>query len=112
LSALNEASIRKALAALKSGQETFPLYHSALARSRADWLIGMNLVGCLPFSVGGGLRRRAVGGTRPDPTLRLVVDRDRAIASFVPVPYWDVEVHLSSMGQLHRVVVTTQLRTR
>jgi len=43
LSALNEASIRKALFSLKSGQETFPLYHSALARSRADWLIGMNL---------------------------------------------------------------------
>jgi DNA topoisomerase-3 len=89
----------QSLASLKSGQETFPLYHSALARSRADWLIGMNLSRCLPFSVGGGLRRRAVSGTRPDPTLRLVVDRDRAIASFVPVPYWDVEVHLSSMGQ-------------
>ncbi len=43
LSALNEASIRRALTSLKSGQETFPLYHSALARSRADWLIGMNL---------------------------------------------------------------------
>lgn len=43
LSALNEASIRKALSSLKSSQETFPLYHSALARSRADWLIGMNL---------------------------------------------------------------------
>jgi DNA topoisomerase-3 len=28
-----------------------------------------------------------------------VVDRDRAIASFVSVPYWEVEVHLSSMGQ-------------
>jgi DNA topoisomerase-3 len=33
------------------------------------------------------------------PTLRLVVDRDRAIASFVSVPYWEVDVHLSSMGQ-------------
>ncbi len=43
LSALNEASIRKALSSLKSGQETYPLYLSALARSRADWLIGMNL---------------------------------------------------------------------
>jgi DNA topoisomerase-3 len=33
------------------------------------------------------------------PTLRLVVDRDRAIASFVSDPYWDVDVHLSSMWQ-------------
>ena len=100
LSALNEASIRKALAAPKSGKETFPLYHAALARSRADWLIGMNLSRLFTL-----LGRRAgydgvlsVGRVQT-PTLRLVVDRDRAIASFVPVPYWDVEVHLSSKGQ-------------
>ncbi len=100
LSALNEVSIRKALSSLKSGQETFPLYHSALARSRADWLIGMNLSRL--FTLLG----RRVGydgvlsvGRVQTPTLRLVVDRDRAIASFVSVPYWDVDVHLSSMGQ-------------
>ncbi|QCG68172.1 DNA topoisomerase III [Pseudomonas veronii] len=100
LSALNEASIRRALSSLKSGQETFSLYHSALARSRADWLIGMNLSRLFTL-----LGRRAgydgvlsVGRVQT-PTLRLVVDRDRAIASFVPVPYWDVDVHLSSMGQ-------------
>lgn len=99
LSALNEASIRKALSSLKSDQETFPLYHSALARNRADWLIGMNLSRLFTL-----LGRRAgydgvlsVGRVQT-PTLRLVVDRDRAIASFVPVPYWTVEVHLSSMG--------------
>ena len=100
LSALNEASIHKALSSLKSSQETFPLYHSALARSRADWLIGMNLSRLFTL-----LGRRAgydgvlsVGRVQT-PTLRLVVDRDRAIASFVSVPYWDVDVHLSSMGQ-------------
>ena len=100
LSALNESSIRKALSSLKTGQETFPLYHSALARSRADWLIGMNLSRLFTL-----LGRRAgydgvlsVGRVQT-PTLRLVVDRDRAIASFVSVPYWEVDVHLTSMGQ-------------
>ncbi|WP_034103292.1 DNA topoisomerase III [Pseudomonas lurida] len=100
LSALNEASIRKALSSLKSSQQTFPLYHSALARSRADWLIGMNLSRLFTL-----LGRRAgydgvlsVGRVQT-PTLRLVVERDRAIASFVSVPYWVVEVRLSSMGQ-------------
>ncbi|MEB2647769.1 DNA topoisomerase III [Pseudomonas canadensis] len=100
LSALNEASIRKALSSLKSSQETFPLYQSALARSRADWLIGMNLSRLFTL-----LGRRAgydgvlsVGRVQT-PTLRLVVERDRAIASFVSVPYWVVDVHLSSMGQ-------------
>jgi DNA topoisomerase-3 len=100
LSALNEASIRKALSSLKSGQETFLLYHSALARSRADWLIGMNLSRLFTL-----LGRRAgydgvlsVGRVQTA-TLRLVVERDRAIASFIPVPYWEVAVHLSTMGQ-------------
>lgn len=53
LSALNEASIRNALSSLKSGQETYLLYHSALARSRADWLIGMNLSRLLTLLVDG-----------------------------------------------------------
>ena len=100
LSALNEASIRKALSSLTSSDETLMLYHSALARSRADWLIGMNLSRLFTL-----LGRRAgydgvlsVGRVQT-PTLRLVVDRDRAIASFVSVPYWVVDVHLSSIGQ-------------
>src|SRR5690606_2092068 len=33
------------------------------------------------------------------PTLKLVVDRDRAIASFVAVPYWDIELVLGHDGQ-------------
>jgi DNA topoisomerase-3 len=32
------------------------------------------------------------------PTLRLVVDRDRSIADFVPVPYWAIDVQLLSDG--------------
>src|SRR3989344_5595886 len=43
LSALNDASIRTALAKLRPSAETLPMYYSALARSRADWLVGLNL---------------------------------------------------------------------
>ena len=32
------------------------------------------------------------------PTLRLVVDRDRAIESFRPVAYWDVRVTFAASG--------------
>ena len=101
LSALNEASIRQALAALKAGAETLPLYHSALARSRADWLVGINLSRL--FTLLG--RRAGYDGVLPvgrvqTPTLRLVVERDRAIAAFVPTPYWEVEVQLSTEGHV------------
>ncbi|MGH8374396.1 MAG: DNA topoisomerase 3, partial [Pseudomonas sp.] len=95
LSALDDASIRKALAALKPGNETFSLYHSALGRSRADWLIGMNMSRL--FTLLG--RQSGYQGVLPvgrvqTPTLRLVVDRDRSIADFVPVPYWAIDVQL------------------
>ncbi|ROM75470.1 DNA topoisomerase III [Pseudomonas brassicacearum] len=99
LSALDEASIRKALAALKPGAETFNLYHSALGRSRADWLIGMNMSRL--FTLLG--RQSGYQGVLPvgrvqTPTLRLVVDRDRSIADFVPIAYWAIDVQLSHEG--------------
>ncbi|RSH68259.1 DNA topoisomerase III [Stutzerimonas stutzeri] len=100
LSALNDASIRKALGALKPSQETLPLYHSALARSRADWLIGMNLSRL--FTLLGrqaGYDGVLSVGRVQTPTLALVITRDREIARFVSVPYWVVEVALSAGGQ-------------
>ena len=101
LSALDDASIRKALAALKPGAETFNLYHSALGRSRADWLIGMNMSRL--FTLLG--RQAGYQGVLPvgrvqSPTLRLVVDRDRSISDFVPVAFWAIDVQLNHDTQL------------
>ena len=99
LSALNDASIRKALETLKPGAETLPLYHSALARSRADWLIGMNLsrLFTLLGQQSGYSGVLSVGRVQT-PTLKLVFDRDRTIERFVPVPYWTIDVALSRDG--------------
>jgi DNA topoisomerase-3 len=97
LSALNDASIRQALDALRPGTETLPLYHAALARSRADWLVGMNLSRL--FTLLGrqaGYSGVLSVGRVQTPTLRLVVDRDREIARFVPVPFWVIELALAS----------------
>ncbi|MBO7795410.1 DNA topoisomerase III [Burkholderia pseudomallei] len=100
LSALNDASIRQALGALRPGSDTLLLYHAALARSRADWLVGMNLSRL--FTILG--RQAGYGGVLSvgrvqTPTLRLVVDRDREIARFVSVPFWAIELVLASNGQ-------------
>ncbi|AKF52525.1 Topoisomerase IA [Pseudomonas syringae pv. syringae HS191] len=98
LSALNEASIRQALNTVKQGSETYPCISGA--RSRADWLIGMN------FSRLFTLLGRQAGytgvlsvGRVQTPTLRLVVDRDREISNFIPKPFWSVEVQLWTAGQ-------------
>lgn len=101
LSALDDASIRRGLAALRPGEQTLPLYHCALARSRADWLVGINLSRL--FTLLG--RRAGFDGLLPvgrvqTPTLRLVVERDRAIACFVPQPFWVVDAHLEAEGMI------------
>ena len=74
-------------------------YQSALGRSRADWLIGMNMSRL--FTLLG--RKSGYQGVLPvgrvqTPTLRLVVDRDRSIADFVPVPFWAIDVTLDGNG--------------
>ncbi len=100
LSALNDASIRTALGKLRPSAETLPMYYSALARSRADWLVGMNLSRL--FTVLGrqaGYDGVLSVGRVQTPTLKLVVDRDREIATFVSVPYWAIDVFLSAGGQ-------------
>jgi len=100
LSALNDASIRTALGKLRPSAETLPMYYSALARSRADWLVGMNLSRL--FTVLGrqaGYDGVLSVGRVQTPTLKLVVDRDREIAAFVSVPYWAIDVSLSAGGQ-------------
>ncbi len=70
LSALDDASIRKALAALKPGAETFNLYHAALGRSRADWLIGMNMSRLFTLLGGPGTDADAAPGGGPRPQHR------------------------------------------
>ncbi len=100
LSALNDASIRTALGKLRPSSDTLPMYFSALARSRADWLVGMNLSRL--FTVLGrqaGYDGVLSVGRVQTPTLKLVVDRDREIAAFRSVPFWAIDVSLSAGGQ-------------
>ncbi|QIQ22129.1 DNA topoisomerase III [Zophobihabitans entericus] len=97
LSALNESSIRQALSSLKDGNETLPLYHSALSRSRADWLIGMNLSRL--FTLLGrhaGYDGVLTVGRVQTPTLTLVVNRDMQIEKFVAKPYWTITAKLAN----------------
>lgn len=100
LSALNDTSIRRALGSLRNGDDTLPLYHCALARSRADWLVGMNLsrLFTLLGREAGHDGVLSVGRVQT-PTLRLVVERDREIERFVPTPYWSIEVELAGGSQ-------------
>ena len=81
LSALDDASIKKALNNLKDGSETEPLFHAGLGRQRADWLSGFNYTRACSLVYGGYGNVFSVGRVQT-PTLRLIVERDLEIANF------------------------------
>lgn len=95
LSALDEASVRKALANLLPGDKTARLYDAGKGRSRADWMIGMNMTRlCTLLARDRGVDELLSVGRVQTPTLGIVVNRDNEIANFVPVPYWQVRAQL------------------
>ena len=100
LSALDDASIRSAIAHLRDGAETVALYHAGLGRARADWLVGMNLTRAYTVVARDqGHDRLLPVGRVQTPTLRLVVDLDQRIEAFKPVPYWDVIARFQVAGK-------------
>ncbi|HAT3775485.1 TPA: DNA topoisomerase III [Citrobacter freundii] len=99
LSALDEASVREALAGILPGENTEKLYDAGLGRSRADWLIGMNLTRLYTLIAReSGVSYVLSVGRVQTPTLAIVVNRDKEIADFVPVPWWQVQALLEKDG--------------
>jgi DNA topoisomerase III len=91
LSAMDAASVRKALARLLPGAKTVPLYYSGQGRARADWLAGMNLTMALTTAFGTGGREGTWHiGRVQTPVLALVVRRERAIRAFVPKTFYEL----------------------
>ena len=95
LSALDEASVREALAGILPEENTAKLYDAGLGYSRADWLIGMNLTRIYTLIVReSGVSDVLSVGRVQTPTLAIVVNRGKEIADFVPVPWWQVQALL------------------
>ncbi len=94
LSALDDRSIQKALANLKPGSETESLYHSGVARARADYLIGINLT--MAASSLYGVNSVLSIGRVQTPTLALVAKRDRDIDQFKPQNYFVLRVDFNT----------------
>ncbi|SEO94110.1 DNA topoisomerase 3 [Propionispora vibrioides] len=92
LQALDEKSIRQAIGHLRENQDFFNLKQSALARSRADWLIGMNVSRAYTLAAQqAGHRITLPVGRVKTPTLALVVRREREIADFKQENYFTVK---------------------
>ena len=90
INALDDKSIHDALGDLRDNRDFLPLKRSALARARADWLIGMNLSRAYTLAVRRAGHDRLVLpiGRVKTPTLALVVRREREIENFKPATYY------------------------
>jgi DNA topoisomerase-3 len=95
LSSLDDASVRKALSGIKNNAAMRPVYESALARQRADWLMGMNCSIALSRNLQGcGVPGAWSVGRVQTPTLALLVDRKREIDHFKPRDFYQVIAYL------------------
>lgn len=93
ISSMEDTAIREGFQNLKPGTEYDALYHSALCRSKADWLIGINATRL--FSV---LYHKTLNvGRVQTPTLAMLVERDTKISSFTKEKYHLVRLELDGI---------------
>jgi DNA topoisomerase III len=98
ISSLTPDAIRRGFHNLRGASEFDRLADAAKCRSRADWLVGMNLsrVYSLAFS-----QDLSVGRVQT-PTLAMVAERELAIRNFVPEDYLEVVASFSLERQTER----------
>jgi DNA topoisomerase-3 len=97
ISDLNIPAVKRALQNLKANSEFMPLSISALARSRADWLYGINLTRA--YTIQGqkvGFQGVLSVGRVQTPLLGLVVQRGLDIDNFQSKPFYQVHAHLQT----------------
>ncbi|OOF12231.1 DNA topoisomerase III [Salinivibrio sp. PR5] len=103
VSDLNVSAVKKALNKMGDNHAFVPLSVSALARSRADWLYGMNLSRAYTLlGQQAGYQGVLSVGRVQTPVLGLVVRRDQEIEDFVPHPFYQLDALLPYQGEMIR----------
>ena len=95
LNAIDDKSVKQALSDLRNNDDFVGLRNSALGRSRADWLVGMNLSRAYSLQAqDAGYGHISVGRVMT-PTMALVVRREQEIMNFKPTTHYQVQVEWS-----------------
>ena len=100
ISSLTDKAIREGLSNLKPGNYYDNLYHSAKARSEADWLVGINASRALSIARKGGYSL----GRVQTPTLAMVCRRYIENRDFSSIPYWKLSVFTEKEGMSLKAV--------
>ncbi|MEO1087487.1 MAG: DNA topoisomerase, partial [Acidobacteriota bacterium] len=90
ISSLTPEAIRRGFDQLRPGADFEPLADAAKGRSRADWLVGMNLTRAVTLVHRRDDELLSVGRVQT-PTLAMLAGREQEIRAFVPEPYLELE---------------------
>ena len=96
ISSMEDEAVRDGMKNLRPGSEYDGLYRSALCRSRADWLVGINATRL--FSI--LYHRKLNVGRVVSPTLSLIVQRECDIDAFKPEPFYTVQLNCDKFTAL------------
>lgn len=88
ISSMEERAIVDGFASLRDGREYDNLYLSALCRSEADWLVGINATRLFTVLY----RHRLTVGRVQTPTLAMMVEREQSISDFKKERYFMVHL--------------------
>ncbi len=86
LSETTDTAVRNAFANLRPSSELDNLAHAAIARSRADWIVGINATRGYTVKHSD----KITVGRVQTPTLAILVKRQDDITNFTPTPYFEV----------------------
>lgn len=96
ISSMEDSAIREGFSELRPGSEYDALYHSALCRQKADWLVGINATRL--FSM---LYHRTLNvGRVQTPTLAMLVEREGRISTFKKEKFHHVKLDLNGVEVL------------
>ena len=107
ISSLTDKAIREGLSNLKPGRHYDNLYHSAKARSEADWLVGINASRALSIARKGGYSL----GRVQTPTLAMVCRRYIENRDFSSVPYWKLSALMEKEGVSLKAIGITDYKS-
>lgn len=88
ISSQTDKAIKEGFANLKPARDYDTLFHSARARSEADWLVGLNVTRALTCKYSAQLS----AGRVQTPTLALIVEREEEIGKFQPKEYSTIQL--------------------
>jgi len=86
ISSVTDKAIKEGFSKLKDGREYENLYQSAVARSEADWFVGINATRALTCKYNAQLSC----GRVQTPTLAMIANREDEIRNFVPKKYFGI----------------------